>query len=128
MTDHFRSVQIRKVGNGTKKYELHAHTAEAIRHIKRDYPEFTVGAGTVVTPEILKTMIAAGADYFVSPGFDPKMVRLAKRKKVAFLPGCVTPTEILNAKNHGLTTVKFFPCEASGGVSVLTLRGSAFVI
>lgn len=104
----------------------HPYTPEAISYIKSNYPEFTVGAGTVVTPEILQTVIEAGADFFVSPGFDEKMIKLAEENDVLFLPGCVTPSEILKAINYGLSTVKFFPCEASGGVSVLKLYEGAF--
>lgn len=104
----------------------HPYAPTAVRYIKEHYPEFMVGAGTIVNKEILHTVIEAGADYFVSPGFDEIVIQEAQREKVPFLPGCITPSEILKALNYGITTVKFFPCEASGGVPVLNLFEGAF--
>lgn len=102
------------------------YTTAAIRYVKSNYPEFTVGAGTVVTTEQLDEATEAGADFCVSPGFDETVVEAAQERGVTFLPGCVTPSEILKAKKYGLTTVKFFPCEGSGGVDVIRLYEGAF--
>lgn len=104
----------------------HSFAPKAISYIKENHPEIVVGAGTVVTPKVLKTAIKSGADFFVSPGFDEKIIRIAKRKQIAFLPGCSTPSEIIKAKSYGFKTVKFFPAECSGGVSALRLYEGAF--
>ena len=104
----------------------HPFATKAISYIKEKYPDFLVGAGTVVSKKLLKQAIKSGADFFVSPGFDEKLVKLANRKNLAFLSGCSTPSEILKAQNMGLDTVKFFPAEALGGVKTLKLYESAF--
>lgn len=104
----------------------HPFAPKAIAYIKAHHPEILVGAGTVVTPALLRTAIRSGADFFVSPGFDEKIIRIAKRKHLVFLPGCATPSEILKAKAFGFTTVKFFPTACMGGPNALKLYQGAF--
>lgn len=104
----------------------HPFAVKAIEIIKEKYPEFIVGAGTVVSPQILKKAIKSGADFFVSPGLDEKVIKIAKKKKLVFIAGCSTPSEILKAQVLGFNVVKFFPAECSGGVKALKLYRSAF--
>lgn len=104
----------------------HPFAPKAIEYIKSHYPKITVGAGTIVTSHLLKTAIKSGADFFVSPGFDENIIKIAKRKKLVFLPGITSPSEILKAKYYGFKTLKLFPAECVGGAKALKLYGGAF--
>lgn len=82
-------------------------------------PEAVIGVGTALSSEDLVRAEAAGARFAVSPGFDPGMVGAARRGKVAWLPGAVTASEIMQARNAGFTTLKFFPAQQVGGTAAL---------
>ena len=92
---------------------------EAIRRIRREVPEITVGAGTVLTIEQADRAIDAGAEFLVSPGFNPRVVEYALAKKTPIIPGCCTPSEMEMAIEAGLKTVKFFPAEQAGGLEFI---------
>lgn len=92
---------------------------EAMRQIAASLPDVLLGAGTVLTVQQAAQAVEAGADYIVSPGFDPAVVDWCLEQKVAVLPGVATPTEIIMALNKGLTTLKFFPAEEIGGIRLL---------
>jgi 2-dehydro-3-deoxyphosphogluconate aldolase/(4S)-4-hydroxy-2-oxoglutarate aldolase len=74
-----------------------------------------VGAGTIVTPRQAADAVEAGARFLVSPGFSPAVAAEARRLHVLLIPGVATATEMMAAMDAGLTTLKFFPAEASGG-------------
>ncbi len=78
-----------------------------------------VGAGTVLTEEQAKKAADAGARFVVTPGFAPKVVRACKEKGLPVFPGTSTPTDLQAALDEGITTVKFFPAEAVGGLKTL---------
>lgn len=99
---------------------------EAVVYIKKNYPELTVGAGTVNSVDTLKKAIAAGADFVVSPGYLDELLNEAKKLNIPFLPGVSTPSEILKLLSGGYKFLKFFPAEASGGKKVLNLYKGAF--
>ena len=98
----------------------------AIEQIKREYPDFLVGAGTVLTEADVDKALAAGADFVVSPGFDPEVVDYCNSLGVLIVPGCATPSEIQQAVKRGLTVIKFFPAELSGGVAAIKLLSGPF--
>lgn len=89
---------------------------DAIKNIHKEVPEMLVGAGTVLSLTKCKEAVDAGAQFVVSPGINPDIVRWCVDHNVAVTPGCVTPTEIETALSLGLKTVKFFPAEMFGGV------------
>lgn len=93
--------------------------AEVIREASRRHPEMTIGAGTVLNPADLHRAIDAGASFAVAPGCNPKVVAEARRLGFPFVPGICTPSEIEMALDLGVTLLKFFPAEASGGVAML---------
>lgn len=93
--------------------------AEAVRIFSSEFPEILTGAGTILTVEQAKKALSAGAQFIVSPGFNPAVVSFCKEKHIPIIPGAVTPTEIEAAFAHGLTTVKFFPSESLGGLSMI---------
>ena len=97
---------------------------ESLRAIKAERPGFTVGAGTVLSVEQARQAIDAGADFVVSPGFNPAVADLCLEAGVCPLPGCVTPTEIEAGMAKGLKIFKFFPADTLGGVKAIkALRG-----
>ena len=92
---------------------------EAIRRIATEVPDMLVGAGTVLTTEQADRAIAAGAQFIVSPGFNPAVTRYVIDKGVPMMPGTATPGEMEQAMSMGLDVVKFFPAEQNGGVAKL---------
>lgn len=99
---------------------------EAIRLACLKYPEMEIGAGTVINKDQCARAIAAGAKFIVSPGFSPEVARLCRKKKIPYYPGCVTPTEIMQALKWGITTVKFFPANVYGGLRALKALSAPF--
>ena len=100
--------------------------AEAIKNITEAYPEMLVGAGTVLTTEQVDAAIAAGSKFLVSPGLNPKVVAYAQQKGCPMLPGCSNPSDVEAALELGLTTVKFFPAEAVGGLKMLKAMAAPY--
>lgn len=92
---------------------------EAIRAIRNEVPEMLVGAGTVLTRDQVDRALAAGAQFIVSPGFNPDTVRYALSKGALMIPGTATPGEMEQAMALGLEVVKFFPAEQNGGIAKL---------
>ena len=92
---------------------------EAIRRITAEVPDMLVGAGTILTTEQADRAIAAGAQFIVSPGFNPSVTRHVIDKGVLMMPGTATPGEMEQAMSMGLDVVKFFPAEQNGGVAKL---------
>ncbi len=82
-----------------------------------------VGAGTVRTPEQLRTAIDAGADFGVSPLLDAAILGAALDAGLPFVPGAYTPTEVDAAWRAGATFVKLFPASSLGPSHVRELRG-----
>lgn len=98
----------------------------SIRKISHEFPHMTVGAGTVLTCEQADEAIAAGASYIVTPGFSEKIVIYCIDHQYPVIPGCATGAEITRAVELGLTTLKFFPAEPSGGLAALKLISGPF--
>lgn len=100
--------------------------AGAIAAIKRDVPEAVLGAGTLLTPEMVKAAKAAGAVFGVAPGFDPAVMAAAKAEGLPMCPGIATASELSQALTAGCAMVKFFPAEAAGGVKMIKNLLGAF--
>ncbi len=98
----------------------------AIRKMKEACPEMIVGAGTVLTTEQIDKALAAGAEFIVSPGFDPELVAYAQSKHLPIYPGCTTPTDYHAALKFGLEVLKFFPAEQSGGLAKIKAMSAPF--
>ena len=97
-----------------------------IRIMKETCPEIIVGAGTVLTTEHVDKAIAAGAEFIVTPGFDPELVAYCQSKNIAIFPGCTTPTDYHAAYKFGLKVLKFFPAEQSGGLAKIKAMSAPF--
>ena len=92
---------------------------EAVRAICAKVPVMLTGVGTILTPEAAVKVKAAGADFGVAPGMNPRVIRAAQAAGLPFAPGIATPSDLEAAIELGCRFVKFFPAEASGGVKYL---------
>ena len=88
--------------------------------------EMVIGAGTVINAEQANKAINAGVKFIVSPGYSEKVADVCIKNNIPYLPGIATPTEIMAAKEKGLSFLKFFPAEAFGGTKTLKAMASAF--
>ncbi|MHC0041752.1 bifunctional 4-hydroxy-2-oxoglutarate aldolase/2-dehydro-3-deoxy-phosphogluconate aldolase [Vibrio campbellii] len=110
------------VENGLPAAEITFRTqaaADAIANIRAAYPNMTLCAGTVLTPEQADAAIAAGADFIVSPGFNPITVKHCLDSGIKIIPGVNNPSQVEQALEMGIQAMKLFPAEASGGISML---------
>lgn len=98
----------------------------AIRLMKEACPDMLVGAGTVLATEQVDKAIAAGAEFIVTPGFDPEIVKYCVEKNMPVYPGCTTPTDYHAALKFGLEVLKFFPAEQSGGLAKIKAMSAPF--
>jgi 2-dehydro-3-deoxyphosphogluconate aldolase/(4S)-4-hydroxy-2-oxoglutarate aldolase len=89
-------------------------------------PDMLIGAGTVLTVAQAEQAVSAGAEFMVSPALTPAVAGYCVNQKIPFIPGCVTPTEMLAAREMGLDTVKFFPAEQAGGLAYLKAVSGPF--
>jgi 2-dehydro-3-deoxyphosphogluconate aldolase/(4S)-4-hydroxy-2-oxoglutarate aldolase len=92
------------------------------RTLRRDHPEMTIGAGTVLDVEQARAALQAGAAFLVSPHTDPVLIRFACDAGVPALPGAATPTEALTAWKSGAAAVKLFPASVLGTATLDALR------
>lgn len=99
---------------------------DSIKAVSQNCPDMLVGAGTVITLEQTKQCVGAGAKFIVSPGFNREQVKWCVENNVPITPGCVTPTEIMEAMSFGLKVLKFFPANIYGGLSAMKALSGPF--
>lgn len=99
---------------------------ESIRIMTENYKDMLVGAGTVLSIEQVDRAVNAGAKFIVSPGFDPEVVDYCISKNIVVLPGCATPTEVLQGVKRGLKVLKFFPAEQAGGLAMIKAMSAPY--
>ena len=93
--------------------------AESIAALRKAFPELLTGAGTVLTIAQAEAAIASGASFIVTPGFNPRIVDFCLEKGMPVIPGVNSPSQVEQGLERGLSLLKFFPAEASGGVKML---------
>lgn len=96
-----------------------AAAKDAIADVAANCPDMLVGAGTVISLEQCKTAVDAGAKFIVAPGYNREVVKWCVDNNIPVAPGCVTPSEIMDAMSLGLKVVKFFPANVYGGLPAL---------
>ncbi len=119
------------VENGLPCAEITFRTecaAQAMAAMRAAFPEMLIGAGTVLTNEQVDQAVAAGADFIVSPGFNPRTVQYCIDKSVPIVPGVNNPSLVEQAMEMGLRTLKFFPAEPSGGVAMLKAMSAVYPV
>ena len=99
---------------------------DAIALASREFPDMLVGAGTVINAEQAREAVKAGAKFIVSPGLSAAVAEVCRDADIPYIPGCVTPTEIMQALDLGITTVKFFPANVYGGLKALKALAAPF--
>lgn len=110
------------LAGGVDVMELTLRTDAAVdglRRIREQVPEILAGIGTVLNVDQIDDVVAAGAHFAVSPGFNAAVVRKAQDVGLPFAPGVMTPSEIEAAIQLGCRELKFFPAEPSGGIKML---------
>lgn len=112
---------------GVRALEVTMTVPRAIPMIEQLAPTlpkgFLLGAGTVLDTETARLAILAGAQFVVGPVFRPEVIGMCHRYDVAAMPGCFSPTEILNAWEAGADVVKVFPATALGPGFFKDIRG-----
>jgi 2-dehydro-3-deoxyphosphogluconate aldolase / (4S)-4-hydroxy-2-oxoglutarate aldolase len=110
------------VAGGIRTLEVTLRTPvalDAIRAMRTAVPDAIVGAGTINSVEDLAAAQAAGVQFGVSPGATPALLAAVRASGLPFLPGVMTPSDVLTAMAHGFDAMKFFPAEAAGGMPML---------
>lgn len=99
---------------------------QSLKTIAKAFPHMLMGAGTVLNAEQAAIASDLGAQFIVSPGFNPEVVEFCLKRGIPVLPGVATPSEIQMAVRYGIEVVKFFPAEANGGVPFLKAISDPF--
>jgi 2-dehydro-3-deoxyphosphogluconate aldolase/(4S)-4-hydroxy-2-oxoglutarate aldolase len=92
---------------------------EAMRAIRKEFPQMVVGAGTIIDPRTIPELVDLGVAFGVSPGLNPAVVEAAQKQGFLMIPGVITPGEVERGLSMGLDLLKFFPAEAAGGARML---------
>lgn len=95
-------------------FAVHVFTALSQHFAKAD-PEIMLGVGSVVDAPTAAMYIAAGAHFVVSPILNPEVARVCNRRKIVYMPGCGTVSEISQAEELGVEIIKIFPGDTLGG-------------
>ena len=116
------------VAGGLRVLEVTMRTPAALDAMAemKKVPGAIVGAGTVVSTEQFEQVMAAGAEFIVSPGLSQGLGEVIVRSGVPFLPGVATAGDIMRGLDMGLTNFKFFPAETSGGIKALKALAAPF--
>ena len=120
--DQARAVTEALLRGGLHSIELTLRTPialAALAMLKHEYPALVIGAGTVLTPAHIAAAEQAGADFLVTPGASPTMVRALAACTLPVVPGAATPSEMLTLAEHGFQVAKLFPAAAVGGIAML---------
>jgi len=93
--------------------------AKSISLLKKEFPEMLIGAGTVLKIDQIKTAVQAGAQFIVTPGFNPTIIDFCIERDIIIVPGVDSPSFIEWGLEKGLDVFKFFPADLSGGIKML---------
>ena len=92
----------------------------AIAKLRAELPHCTIGTGTILNSHQLQQAFSAGAQFAFAPHFDPTLLKVARSHyKIPFIPGVFSPTELVNAWQHGAKVVKVFPIKSLGGAEYI---------
>ncbi|MGM9683609.1 MAG: bifunctional 4-hydroxy-2-oxoglutarate aldolase/2-dehydro-3-deoxy-phosphogluconate aldolase [Eubacteriales bacterium] len=100
--------------------------ADAIKLGVRTFPDMLIGAGTVINAQQAQSAIDCGSKFIVGPGFSAEVAAVCRKNGIIYLPGCVTPTEMIAAISCGIDIVKFFPASDFGGLKAIKSLAAAF--
>lgn len=89
--------------------------SELVKHFAKADPMLILGVGSILDAPTAALYVAGGANFIVGPGFNPDIAKLCNRRKILYMPGCATETEISTAEEYGAEICKIFPGETVGG-------------
>lgn len=114
---------------GIRNLEFTNRGAEALENFKvlrkvcnDELPEMYLGSGTIKSKKAVEDFIEAGADFIVSPGLVEEVAKAADAHKLLWIPGCMTPSEIIRAETMGARMIKIFPGDLLGPGFVSAIR------
>jgi 2-dehydro-3-deoxyphosphogluconate aldolase/(4S)-4-hydroxy-2-oxoglutarate aldolase len=109
-----------KIFEFTNRGDLaHELFAELVKWSRAEMPDLVMGVGTVVDAGTCSLYIQLGARFIVSPILNEDMARVCNRRKIMWIPGCATASEISKAEELGAEVVKLFPGPTVGGAKFL---------
>lgn len=117
------------LAGGVRVLEVTLRTSAAlacIRAIRAEVPEALVGAGTITRPAELHAAIEAGATFGVCPGATDSLIAAIRESGLPFLPGAMTPGEVMRLRDAGFAYQKLFPAQQAGGLGMLKALSSVF--
>ena len=117
------------VDGGVRVLEVTLRTPvalDAIRAIAREVPDAIVGVGTISRVEHFEQAIQAGARFGVSPGLTRELIEAAHGSRLPLLPGVMTPSDVIRARNAGFFALKLFPAQQAGGIGMLKAMSGPF--
>ncbi len=97
---------------------------DAIEAVAKAVPQMHLGAGTVTRPSDVPRVIDAGARFALSPGCTDALVDAMRATGLPFIPGVMTPSEVMRARDMGFTLMKLFPAQQAGGIGMLKALGA----
>ena len=114
---------------GTRAVEYTNRGEAALNNFKKlvevknqEMRDMLLGVGTIKTLQQAESYVNTGADFLVSPGLVPEVVDFANTKNILYAPGCMTPSEIIEAENKGITFIKLFPGNLLGPEFVSSIK------
>lgn len=110
------------VAGGIRVLEVTLRTSAAlaaVRAMREAVPEAIVGVGTLTRPQEIEAALGAGAMFGVSPGTTSALLEAAREAGLPLLPGVMTPSEAMAARDAGFDTLKLFPAQQAGGIDML---------
>ena len=103
-------VRLMEITFNHKNPDSYKDTAEAIKQVAEKYEgKMYIGAGTVISPELVELAAKAGAKYIISPDTNVEVIKKTRELGLVSMPGALTPSEVLVAHNAGADFVKLFP-------------------
>lgn len=97
-----------------------------IEKLNAEVPEMLTGAGTILSDDHYHMAVKHGAKFIISPGITSELIAVSRNYELPFIPGAITPTEIMKAHLAGFSYLKNYPCEAFNGYDLLRSYASPF--
>jgi 2-dehydro-3-deoxyphosphogluconate aldolase/(4S)-4-hydroxy-2-oxoglutarate aldolase len=92
------------------------------KELQHEMPGMQLGIGTIKTADEAKLFIGAGADFVVSPIINTEVAKVVANHHLLWVPGCMTPTEIHKAQEHGAALIKIFPANILGPLFIASIK------
>ena len=96
---------------------------ELVKWSKKELPDVILGAGTILDQATADLFINCGVNFIVGPIFNPDIAKICNRRKIVYIPGCMTPSEISTAEEEGVDIVKVFPGSVVGPEFIKAILG-----